>query len=44
MKNNDEKLYKNCSICTVMYTTTLQNLKLKFNLCSEKKKTNCIKG
>ena len=38
MKNNDEKLYKKSLICTVMYTTTVQNLKLKFNLCSEKKK------
>ena len=42
MKNNDEKLYKNCSICIVMYTTTLQNLKLKFNLCSEKQKRQIV--
>jgi hypothetical protein len=42
MKNNDEKLYKNCSICTMMSTTTLQNLKLKFNLCSEKQKRQIV--
>ena len=42
MKNNDEKLYKNCSICTMMYTTTLQNLKLKFNLCNEKQKRQIV--
>jgi len=26
----------------VMYTTTLQNLKLKFNLCSEKQKRQIV--
>ena len=38
MKNNDEKIITNFLICIVMSTTTLQNLKLKFNLCMEKQK------
>jgi len=41
MKNNDKK-YKKFSICIVMSTTTLQNLKLKFNLCIEKQKRQIV--
>ena len=37
-----EKNYKKNQICIVMYTTTLQNLKLKFNLCSEKQKRKIV--
>ena len=29
-------------ICIVMYTTSLQNWKLKFNLCSEKQKRQIV--
>ena len=43
MKNNDKK-YKKISICIVMSTTTLQNLKLKFNLCMEKQKRQITYG
>ena len=42
MKNNDEKIITNFLICIVMSTTTLQNLKLKFNLCIEKQKRQII--
>ena len=38
MKNNDEKFITNFLMCIVMSTTTLQNLKIKFNLCMEKQK------
>jgi len=41
MKNNDEKIIKKL-ICIVVYTTTLQNLKLKFNLCIEKQKRQIV--
>ena len=34
-----EKNYKKIQICIVMYTTTLQKLKLKFNLYMEKQKS-----
>ena len=36
MKNNDKSY--NFLICIVISTTTLQNLKLKFNLCMETQK------
>ena len=46
MKNNDEKyiaFFK--KICIAMFTTILQNLKLKTQLAyGETKKTNCIMG
>ena len=43
MKNND-KNYNNFLKCIVMSTTTLQNLKLKFNLCMEKQKRQIVYG
>ena len=36
MKNKDEKIIAIFLICIVMSTTTLQDFKLKFNLCMEK--------
>ena len=42
MKNNDEKIITNFLICIVMSTTTLQKLKLEFNLCIEKKERKIV--
>ena len=38
MKNKDEKIIAIFLICIVMSTTTLQDFKLKFNLCMERQK------
>ena len=42
MINNDEKFIRNFLIFIVMSITTLQNLKLKFNLCIEKQKGQIV--
>ena len=42
MINNDEKFIRNFLIFIVMSITTLQNLKLKFNLCMEKQKEQIV--
>ena len=42
MENNDEKTITNFLTRIVMSTTILQNLKLKFNLCTEKQEKEIV--
>jgi hypothetical protein len=44
MKNNDEKIIFFKKICIMMSITTLQNLKIKFNLSMEEKKDKLYCG